>query len=40
MTEAQKLYQANLDQAIQQVSPDNDIKKKAIEQRYQEKNVR
>jgi hypothetical protein len=40
MTEAQKLYQANLDQAIQQARPDNDIKKKAIEQRYQEKNVR
>jgi hypothetical protein len=39
MTEAQKLYQAEKDQAIQ-VRPDNDIKKKAIEERYIEQSYK
>lgn len=37
LEEAKKVYQAEKDQNIQQVHPEKDIKKKAIEQRYQGK---
>ncbi len=39
MCEAKKVYQADVDQAIQHVPPGDDVKKKAIEQRYQQRQL-
>jgi hypothetical protein len=36
MEEAKKVYQGEVDQAIQQAHPENDTKKKAIQRKYQE----